>query len=454
MIDISISDLEDRFTGNDDGDYIIGWNMLVEDPATIRGNTARFVNYDVKKGCWGAVNRVLTGEGAEHQGVRGVDGDSYRMVISKGSCNHLNAADINIFAEVPQLDAFLEYSEMWCGAIYDYGEQALFNQYLYGPTKEEWDELGGSSYEKRKFGIHNAAIYMQKYGSSNLQPGQKRRWISGVGLSWYHIDIDGNSKAYARRPCPPEIRCAVYLSLSRGAKGIFFMPWLLSPVNENGGGDAIIAYPEMTIPCIDWSWDDRTGYEVGIRDYNGYPYGTGPNSASHVLNDGDGDTYWHDNRRDSTYLYLKNSLIPEIKAIAPVLMQLNWVNGYSLNSTSPDWASPCPHEYVMDVSGVSYMELALFDHPYEPVGVEYFMLVNREGIADMTNRTVSVALDAGHWPQEDTLILTDIADKEHPRTLKRHGDRFVFTQVFEPGEGKLYRVAPANAAPVAINHKP
>jgi hypothetical protein len=137
-------------------------------------------------------------------------------------------------------------------------------------------------------------------------------------------------------------------------------------------------------------------------------------------------------------------LIPEIKKIKDVLIQLDWVNGYSLNSTDPSWASPCPHAYVMDVQGVSYMDLALFDHPYEPIGVEYFMLVNREGIEDMTNRNVSVALDAGHWPQEDSLVLTDIAHKDHPQTLKRDGDRYVFTQVFEPGEGKLYRVSPAS----------
>ena len=131
-------------------------------------------------------------------------------------------------------------------------------------------------------------------------------------------------------------------------------------------------------------------------------------------------------------------------------MKLDWVNAYSLNSTAPEWRSPCPHYYIEDVWGAEFMDLAFFDHPYEPVGVEYFMMVNREGIADMTNRTVSVALDAQHWPEEDTLILSDIANADNPRKLKRVGERFTFTEVFEPGEGKLYRVAPTNEASITL----
>jgi hypothetical protein len=178
------------------------------------------------------------------------------------------------------------------------------------------------------------------------------------------------------------------------------------------------------------------------------------NNSTHKLNNGTGTGYWHSDttNADSTYKYLI-TLIKEIKKLAPTLMQLDWVNGYSLNSTDPDWASPCPHDYVADVWGVSYMDLALFDHPYEPVGVEYFMLVNREGIADMTNRTVTVALDAGHWPGADSLTLTDITHKDNPQTLVREGDRYVFTQVFEPGEGKLYRVSPVSEAPIALSNQ-
>jgi hypothetical protein len=63
---------------------------------------------------------------------------------------------------------------------------------------------------------------------------------------------------------------------------------------------------------------------------------------------------------------------------------------------------------------------------------------------------VSVALDAQHWPEEDTLILTDMANRDNPRKLIREGDRYIFTEVFEPGEGKLYRVAPTNEASITL----
>ncbi|NLI98313.1 hypothetical protein GX441_06600 [bacterium] len=465
VIDNAIIDMNSHFNNNSDHyKYIWGWNLMTEDPLSYAGEVGFHVNAKPTVGAWGAVNRMFLGKNAagatnlnpDHNGVRGMedtctgwDGKN-RMIVGKGGLWPLAMIDVNIFEGVPDLDAFIEYYEGWALAKLNYGDQGIFDNMLYGTLSIAPDR------EKRKLGIQNAAIYMQKYGNTPpLREGQKRRWFMGIGTAWRGLDVNYTHVIDngARRPCPPEFRCAIYIALSRGAKGIFFIRWLSTPETNK--------YPEVQIPNAE---GNGGSLEVGMRDCQGWPFGLGPASDPnyvtnhHFLNSGRPSsdplyTYWHSptGRIDQTYTYLRDELIPEIKAIDTTLMQLDWVNGYSLNSTDPNWASPCPHEYVTDVWGVDYMDLALFDHPYEPIGVEYFMLVNREGIADMTNRTVSVALDAGHWPQEDSLTLTDIAHKDSPQTLVREGGRYVFTQVFEPGEGKLYRVAPANAAPVAIN---
>jgi hypothetical protein len=294
-------------------------------------------------------------------------------------------------------------------------------------------------------------------------------------MMWYYFSDDTTYKqtpppngegeyVLFRRPCPPEIRAMAYLCLSRGAKGLLFYPYLMWKLKKYVNPtypktDSVVSqrlFPtdkdmHVVPSSIELSGTLGNMCYIGLRDATSKPCDTSVYSGPVLLNIDDGQTTYWDDKPDNTFGYLCE-LIPEIKLLTPTLIQLEWVNGYSLNSTDPDWASPCPHYYLDEVSGVSYMDVGFFDHPYEPVGVEYFMIVNREGIADMTNRDVTVALDAGHWPGADTLLLTDIANKEHPQTLKRDGDRFVFTQVFEPGEGKLYRVSPVNEPPITMLH--
>jgi hypothetical protein len=445
MADKAVANFQAYFDNNlADTQYVWGYNLITEDPAVYRntkGNPAWH-------GCWAGVDYLFTGHGygtsnynyfrgksgLHNQslgGIRGVEDSvdiDHRMFVAKGGPSTLHQGGYNIFEALPDLDAFLKYSHWWCKVKHNYGEQTIFDEFLYGNSP------GGFS------GRHNDAIYMQQYGKTNLAyPDQQRRFIAVIDVSWYEPwkSAKGNG---GRRPCPPEIRCGTYLALSRGAKGIFFHGWSMGISGE---------YPGSTIQIP--STSAIVSANVGIRDHKGFPFGdsNSPDSEHHYLNAGCNLEYWNEHP-DNTYDYLANTLIPEIKKITSKLMELDWINGYSLNSTAPEWRNPGPHYYVEDVWGVDYMDVAFFDHPYEPIGVEYFMMVNREGIADMTNRTVSVALDAQHWPEEDTLILTDIANADTPRKLTREGERYVFTEVFEPGEGKLYRVAPVNEAPVTL----
>jgi len=456
---VMIDEAVDRYVAFADShstnmDCIWGYNIISEDPAFSRHNELT----PVWHGCWAAVDYVFTGHKntswfkgkpgmhtPNHSGIRGAEDDvgmDHRMFMAKCETYPLHKSNYNIFQYLPDLDVIVNYLHCWCYADWNYGDQKIFERLLYdyhSPSSEQY------------MGYHNTAIYMQQYGNTPGGPvGQKRRWIAAFTLEWRMDETYEEDSVYTRRPCPPEIRCATYLSLSRGAKGILWHPWLSNYEQHEG---FTFESDEIKIPQ-----DKRPGWSkgicVGLRDMQGYPFGHS-GGGTHYLNNGSGSTHWHgitdpDARKDITYIYLKNDLIPEIKAISAKLIELDWINGYSLNSTCPEWRSPCPHYYVEDVWGVEYADLGFFDHPYEPVGVEYFMMVNREGIADMTNREVGVALDAEHWPEEDTLILTDIANADNPRRLTRVGERFTFTEFFEPGEGKLYRVAPTNEASITL----
>lgn len=468
MVDTAMARYYTSLSQGNHYQYIWGYNLFVENPAIYRNADTAYPWH----GVWKADSIILdkfrdTVDSRIYNNV-------HPWVIAKGACYPMHRAGYNIFDELRDIDAFLIHSNA-TPALYNYGQQEIFDLALYF-TKAK-DVFPGNYYDDKN-GLHSEAIYFQKYGNTPGGPsGQKRRWMGGLWLEWRvekSSDPQNPTKVRSRRSCPPEIRCMTYLNLSRGAKGMFFVCWS-GPTTyyyKSSDTDSTLLNdiePNIAIPVNSSNYtkyfENYRG--VGLRDYQGYPFGYwgsardsnwyADNDSLHRLNNGStgngsSTTYWHTNNWDTTYSYLAHSLIPEIKKLGPTLIQLDWVNGYSLNSTDPKWASPCPHEYVMDVSGVSYMDLGLFDHPYEPVGVEYFMLVNREGIADMTNRTVTVALDAGHWPGADSLSLTDIANKEHPQTLVREGDRFVFTQVFEPGEGKLYRVAPVNEPPITMLH--
>lgn len=437
MADEAVWNFDSFFTKHEDlSKYIWGWNLITEDPAVSRGDK---INNRDWRGCWAAVDRIFRGSNSTgfnvvyedrdstnkstchgtyecetHEGIRGVEaktlGGTNRMIIAKQGTSGLDRGGYNIFNALPDLDAFVTYSHQWCRPYWNYGEQVMFDWFLYGDPATPL----------AKGGRHNIALYFQQ----NKKPsGQRGRWLETIDLAWY---TTGASWGASRRPCPPEIRCATYLSLSRGAKGIFFHGWTF----ESNPG----VYPNTAIPCASLDLDEH----VGIRDHNGYPFGEAGSYNLKLNSSAPQAPYWS-GRTDSTYYYLKTHLIPEIKAISDVLMQLDWVNAYSLKSTDPEWASPCPHVYIKSITTTDsgYIDLGFFDDPADAAS-EYFMIVNRDGIADMTDCIIEIVMSG--W-DVDKIKLTDMSDTNSIKILVREPKgEFSFQEVFEPGEGKLYRV--------------
>jgi|GEM_PF-3086102 len=425
-----------------------GWNILVEEPAIYRGPGARYTTPDPKEGVWGGVTRVISGEGTggSHFGVRGVEDtcmDGYRRtIVAKGGTYPLHMANLNIFQGVPHLDAFIYYQEGGWAAEDNYGEQIIWDKMLYGHHYVVPDD------PREKTGWQHTAGYFQRFGKTGGR--DHRRWMTSIGLSWYHINLEG-TKSRTRRPCPPEIRCATYLALSRGAKGIFFVPWLLMPCDCKGG--AIKEYPKVRIPCTDDP--GRTCMQVGMRDHHGYPFGYPGHNSEHYLNVGVGNgasTYWHDpdNCKDYTYVYLKDTFIPEIKGIGPTLVQLEWDSAFSLASTVDTLAKPCPHGYVDTVitTDSGYIDLGFFEpctEMWRDQG-EYLMVVNRDGIADNKPDTITLYLDFLEGDTLDSLYVIEFGDPNTDSFLPRASDGyFHLAEDYAPGEGKLFRFYPIKA---------
>jgi len=449
MADEAVWNFDSFFTKHEGlSKYIWGWNLISEDPAVSRGDK---INNRAWRGCWAAVDRIFRGsnstgfdvvygdrpgnphgtyECTTHTGIRGVEetrlANTNRMIIAKQGTSTLHRGGYNIFEALPDLDAFLTYSHFWAKPYWNYGEQTMFDWFLYGdPAKPQ-----------NKGGRQNIAIYFQQYGNTPGPSGQKRRWLETIDIAWYTTSA---SFGASRRPCPPEIRCASYLSLSRGAKGIFFHGWTFS--SKPG------EYPNATIPCSSIDLDAH----VGIRDHLGYPFGDSNSNdyADHhwLTNSRNPSdplyTYWHGpGRRDRTYFYLKEEFIPEIKAISDVLMQLDWVNAYSLKTTCGKETS-CPLHYVHDVSTVveendsGYIDLGFFEphSPWWDYG-KYLMVVNRDGIAQVDTATITLVLD---FPTGSRLSVIEIGDPDSFYVLTKSGGYFYLVKDYEPGEGKLFR---------------
>lgn len=444
--DEAVFNFKNYFDTYDHEQYIWGYNLITEDPAISRHN--RYPHYagDPWHGCWAGVDRIFRGSNTgfninydslesihgtfpppdTQTGIRGAEGSTHRMIIAKGGTATMHRGNFDIFASLPDLDAFVIYSHGWCHAEWNYGDQEIFDWFLYGdPDKSQ-----------AKGGRHNTAIYFQKYGNNNkAYSDQSRRWISALCLEWWKVTQNGDA-AYARRPCPPEIRCATYLSLSRGAKGILFHPWSLNPSKHN-------IFPSMEIPYTGGQTGDIW---IGLRDHNGYPFGDTIHftyDSNHVLNTGVGDgdpTYWHhpDHRKDYTYSYLAQELIPELKAISDVLMKLDWDSAYSLKTTCGKETS-CPLHYVHDVTTTDsgYIDLGFFEphSPWWDYG-KYLMVVNRDGIAQMDTATITLVLD---FPTGSKLSVIEIGDPDSFYVLTKSGGYFYLVKDYEPGEGKLFR---------------
>ena len=124
------------------------------------------------------------------------------------------------------------------------------------------------------------------------------------------------------------------------------------------------------------------------------------------------------------------------------------MNAYSLNSTAPDWRSPCPHYYVDSVATTDsgYIDLGFFSPSEWRDYGKYLMVVNRDGIADNKPDTITLYLDFLEGDTLDSLYVIEFGDPNTDSFLPRASDGyFHLAEDYAPGEGKLFRFYPTKS---------
>jgi hypothetical protein len=140
----------------------------------------------------------------------------------------------------------------------------------------------------------------------------------------------------------------------------------------------------------------------------------------------------------------------------PVLDKINWSSGYSVHSEGEN------HEYINDIKSfyrnssmqysyedaVKYWEIGFFS----PVDVndkaKYFIVVNRRcvpetsaGAGDLRELKIkfsSADLGSDKWK------ITDVNTNQTVVTINKNSGEYYDMGIFNPGEGKLYKIEPVN----------
>jgi hypothetical protein len=193
---------------------------------------------------------------------------------------------------------------------------------------------------------------------------------------------------------------------------------------------------------------------IGLRDKDGFPFGFGwgrdaewyrSNPQRHRLNNGDGNTWWHSHNWDTTYTYLAEWLIPELKRLTPWLMNVTWDTAFSRDKGFFGTIfSPVRYVTACRTRGIfvgNYIDVGFFT---DPADVDYFMVVNRTGIAEYDKPVriyMEIDKEKGH---EGHLYITDLYDMRVHDLRQVDGDPnndYKFDMDFVPGQGRLYAIS-------------
>jgi tetratricopeptide (TPR) repeat protein len=203
----------------------------------------------------------------------------------------------------------------------------------------------------------------------------------------YYDDLD-NPGINLREPTTNEIKMMVNLSLTYGAKGIFyFLYWSCYFSNYN----------DQYYGLVNEDGSKRTIIYPGTS-YSGNKWET-----------------------------LK-SINQNLATIGPTLINLTWQNAFSIHQGQPT-GTFITSVTTTDAANERYVELGLFK---DAANTDYFMLVNRRTLSS-EGRNITVSLNNSGFKE----ILEVASGKKF--IIASNG---TFTDTFAPGEGKLYKISP------------
>jgi hypothetical protein len=161
------------------------------------------------------------------------------------------------------------------------------------------------------------------------------------------------------------------------------------------------------------------------------------------------------------YVKKLNQKIPNWK---PTLDKISWQEGYSVHSEGADYNyisdikslrrneangytedSPCS---FCDPTNERYWEMGFFDPDSTTDKSKYFIMVNRRCVPDTPNfgqgdlRNLKIKFDSTELPSFRNWKVIDLNTYSTVRTFDKDSNLFIDMGIYQPGEGKLYKLAP------------
>jgi len=238
-----------------------------------------------------------------------------------------------------------------------------------------------------------------------------------------------------REPLTEEISVQCYLGMAYGAKRII-------QYSYHSDGDSL--YPGLGM--------ENLNYSKRINNYYSY-YNDSANKIDTLKKWYGVASINHDIKIIGDYMYppgdnanhmvYDNTKTLNYTGYSLPYRYLNNINSYYSNNPTNNWDNP--EVLYQDPSGKRYWEIGFFDKPGE-IYSKYFMLVNKRcapvinGLGD--ERTVRLYFDNSSLPDFNNWTLIDIKTGNRKVFNKNDANGVYFPFPFEPGEGKLFRLAP------------
>jgi hypothetical protein len=152
------------------------------------------------------------------------------------------------------------------------------------------------------------------------------------------------------------------------------------------------------------------------------------------------------------------SMNAKLKRWKPVLDSLNWQSGYSVH------AEGVGHEFINDIYSLyrdpqspdefpiqnddttKYWEMGFFNPDAANSRSKYFIMVNRRCVPDLNQtgdlRNLRIKFDSTQLTGFNNWSVTELDSNHTVATFDRRSASFIDFGLFQPGEGKLYKLAP------------
>ena len=250
---------------------------------------------------------------------------------------------------------------------------------------------------------------------------------------FYDARGDASNPAILREPTNEEIKAMTNIMLTYGAKGIIYFEY--ASTNNIGNNFYCIGLHNGPDPV--------TGVR-SKRTVNVY----GQDKWENVKQINQKLKTWgdylikYDNNQSKSFRYHKASERIELTTNSFIKELISYPNG------NPNLCPEQDPDYdIPDLENKRYIQAGVFKNPSENLD-KYFMLVNRrcspgnDGCAGLRRIKIKFTQNDGNFDNFNNWKLIDLSDNSTVVTFNKTIDNIINLGWFQPGEGKLYKIAP------------